>query len=288
MYPTEKVFIDPRLEVNTAEAFSEYRRAMADPNAFAQLARKYAFNAVIVSHTSQDGLGLMTFLSPWPEWTLVYLDPIAAVFVRNSPRNANLIEEYGMDITCNGIEPVAPVDILNDGGALPLGKYIGGSEIMGRETKAQNHFNLGLVFLETGGIECAIRQLEAGLELLPDSAEGHYNMGIAYERIARGAEAAVRQYEKAIEIDSAHVGAHSNLGRIFDERGLKDKAEREYRLAIKGGGNNPVPLYNLGAFYYEQGDYRSARKYWEKALEANPSFAPAKQGLNLLKQRSGD
>jgi len=283
MYPAEKVFIDPRLEVNTARAFSEYRRAMADPNAFAQLANRYAFNAVIVSHTSQDGLGLMAILCPWPEWTLVYLDPIAAVFVRTTPRNTRSIEEHAIDIDNDTIIPVAPDDTLNDTGALPLGKIFGGYPLLSTEEKAQNHFNLGLVYLTTGRLEHAIDQLEIGLELMPDSAEAHYNIGLAYERMGSADDAAAH-YEKAIAIDPRHVGAHSNLGKIFDDRGLKERAEREYKLAIKGGGNDPIPLFNLGAFYYEQGDREKARKYWEKALEANPSFAPAQQALDQLKQ----
>jgi tetratricopeptide (TPR) repeat protein len=282
MYPKEKVFIDPRLEVNSAGAFSEYRRAMSDPNAFAQLAGKYAFNAVIISHTSQDGPGLMRILCTTPRWALVYLDPIAAVFVRSSSRNAGLIEEHGIDIDRDTVAPIAPDDTLNDGGALPLGEILGGSPILSAETKAQNHFNLGLVFLMSGRLDRAISQLETGLELTPKSAVAHYNIGFAYEGMGR-AEDAAGHYERAIAIDSRYVDAHSNLGRIFDERGLEDKAEREYKLAVKGGGNNPIPLFNLGAFYYERGDFKNARKYWEKALKANPSFVKAKQALELLK-----
>lgn len=279
MYPVEKVFIDPRLEVNEAEAFSEYRRAMSDPNAFRRLASRYAFNAVVVSHTSQDGLGLIPILYRLPEWALVYLDPIAAVFVRDTRRNAELIRKHGIDLDRDSIEPVAPNDTLNDTGWLPLGKLF--QKPLSADTMAQNHFSLGLVFFTTDRFDRAIEHFQAGLETVPDSLEGHYNIGLAYERKG-SVEAAVESYESAIKIDPSHVGAHTNLGRIYDARGLKDKAEEEYKKAVKSDGGNPIALFNLGAFYYERGDRDRARKYWQKALKANPSFDPAKQALKRL------
>jgi len=281
MYPDEKVFIDPRLEVNTAEALAEYRRAMSDPAAFSRLADKYALNAVIVSHTSQDGLGLVPILYMMPEWALVYLDPLAAVFVRNAPRNADLIARNGIDIDRDRIEPIAPNDTLNEGGALALGRILGEPRLFSEDVEAQSRFNLGLLFLVMGRFERAIEHLGGGLELMPESAEGHYNIGIAYERMGKS-EAALDHYRKAISADSRHMGSHTNLGRIYEERGLGKKAEEHYRLAIKSGGRNTIPLFNLGALYYERGDRERARQHWEKALKADPSFEPARQALEKL------
>jgi tetratricopeptide (TPR) repeat protein len=281
MYPKERVFIDPRLEVNSAETFSEYRRAMSDPNAFAHLARKYDFNAVIVSHTSQDGLGLMPILSFMRDWTLIYLDPIAAVFVYKSSQNAPLIEAQRIDISRDTIEPVALNDTLNDAGLLPLGKMSDGSRSLSDDVAAQNYFNLGLVFYMTGRMDRAVQQLEAGLELMPDSAEGHYNIGLAYDGMNR-AEDAARYYERAIGINPRHAGAHTNLGTIYYMRGLKDRAEREYKLAVKGDGKKSIALFYLGVLSHERGDLKSARTYWEKALKENRSLPQAKQALEEL------
>jgi tetratricopeptide (TPR) repeat protein len=282
MYPDEKVFIDPRLEVNDADAFSEYRDAMSDPSAFRRLAKRYVFNAVVVSHTSQDGLGLIPILYGLPEWALVYLDPVAAVFVRDTWRNAQVIREHGIDLARDPVEPVVANDTLNDSGALALGKLF--QKPLGADTMAQNHFNLGLVFFMTKRVDRAIEHFQAGLELAPDSVEGHYNLGLAYQ-LAGKSDSAAKHYESAIYLDSRHFRAHLNLGGIYETRGLKDKAEAEYRRAVKLGGADPAGLYNLGVFYYENGNPERARKYWQKALDANPSFGPAADALKDLDRR---
>jgi len=316
MYPEEKVFIDARLEVNSAEIFSEYRRAMSDAGAFIRLSDKYEFNAAVVSHTSQDGLYLMPVLSLLPEWALVYFDPIAAVFVRDVGGNAALIGRHGIDIARDPIEPLAPHDTLNRGGPPPLGKMLE-KVSAASDAEAQNRFNLGLALLVMGRPDRAIEQLEAGLDLMPSSPQGHYNLGLAHERMGRMGNAAAHyesairldprhagahtnlgriydaqglkemgnaaaHYESAIRLDPRHAGAHTNLGRIYDAQGLKEKAEAEYKRAVRWGGNDPVPLYNLGALYYERGDREAARKHWLRALKANPSFAPAKEALRSL------
>jgi ferredoxin-thioredoxin reductase catalytic subunit len=64
---------------------------MSDADAFARLSNKYAFDAVVISLTAQDTLDLMPSLYYSPRWVLVYLDPIAAVFVRVMPENEGLI-----------------------------------------------------------------------------------------------------------------------------------------------------------------------------------------------------
>jgi len=279
MYPHEKVFIDARLEVNTAEIFSEYRSAMFDANAFAQLARQYAFNAVVISHVAQDALYLMPSLYFSPEWALVYLDPLAAVFVRTDTENGPLIKEYRIDLAIDPVEPFAPNDTVNGHSPRLLRKMLA---VRTKDIESQNRFNLGLVFLVTGQYERAIKEFEGGLEMMPGSPEAYYNLGLAYDRMGQ-IEAAMKQYSKAIEINPRHGLAHANLGRIYDVNGFGDKAEKEYKLAVKSEKNNPILYYNLGAFYCERGKFEEARSYWQRALKADPAFTPAREALQKLR-----
>jgi tetratricopeptide (TPR) repeat protein len=282
MYPAERVFIDPRLEVNSAEIFSEYYRAMSDANAFRNLSAKYRFNATIISHTSQDALYLMPLMYFSPDWVLVYFDPLAAVFVRPSLENEEIIGENAVDIMRDEIPLFSPDDTLNDGSTRLLRDILDKvASVAPSDIEAQNRFSLGLVFLVIGQHERAVEQLKAGLELMPSSPEGYYNLGLAYDRMGEK-ESAAQYYKRAIELDGRHASAHTNLGRIYDERELKEQAENEYRLAIKWGGDKPIPLYNLGALCYERGDREAAREYWRRALKADPTFTPASEALKNL------
>src|SRR6266849_8928282 len=49
--------------------------------------------------------------------------------------------------------------------------------------------NLGLVYLEDGNSDAAIDALRTAVALGPDHPEGHFNLGLAYERYGRLAEA---------------------------------------------------------------------------------------------------
>jgi tetratricopeptide (TPR) repeat protein len=280
LYPRERVFIDARLEVNSAEVFSEYRRAMSDAQAFGRLSQKYLFKAIVISHVAQDALFLVPVLHFSPQWKLVYLDPIAAVFVKATREHENLITEYGINIAEDYIEPFAPHDTVNEGSPQLLRALL---SVDTADVEAHNLFNLGLVFLVMREYERAIAYLDQGLELMPDSSEAYYNIGLAYDRMGR-TEEAVEHYRESIRLDARRAAAHANLGEIYDRRGLQEKAEKEYHLALKYDRKSAVVLYNLGALYYERGEYDRARTYWERALKVKPSFAPAKEGLERLKQ----
>ncbi len=282
MYPKEKVFIDARLEVNSADHLSEYRLAMADPLAFDRLCRKYGFNAAVIMHTSQDALYLMPVLYFSSRWALVYLDPIAAVFVRAASENDGVIQRSRIDIARNDIPTLAPNDTLNENSPPFLKKLLAGVNTSSTaDIEAHNRFNLGLVFLVMGQNGRAVEYLESGLKLMPFSAEGHYNLGLAYDRLGRK-ETALQHYKKTIEINVRHARAHANAGRIYDETGLKNEAEKEYELSLKYGGENPIVLYNLGALSYERGEYEAAREWWQRALKQDTSFTPAAEALKKL------
>ncbi len=282
MYPQEKVFIDARLEVNSAEIFSEYQKAMYDPNAFAALSEKYGFNAAIISHVSQDGLYVMPIMYFSPPWALVYLDPMAAVFLKRSRENMEVIAKHEIDISRDYLEPLAPAGVLNDTGPGWLRSILGKrSSIPSPDLEARSRFNLGLVLLVMGQHQRAVEQFLAGLEIVPSSAEAHYNLGLAYEGMGQ-VEPAMEHYMKTIELKPRHFRAHSNLGKIYDRRGLKDQAVEQYTLAVKYGGKDPIPLYNLGALHFERGDRDAARDCWQRALKIDPAFAPAEEALERL------
>jgi tetratricopeptide (TPR) repeat protein len=281
LYPSERVFLDPRLEVNSEATFAEYS-ALASWRHFQALVYKYGFNAAIVSHTSQDGLYLVPIIYNTPGWSLVYLDPIAAVFARETPENESVIAANQIDVAQNSIPPFAPDDSLNDTTPAPVKTILDSiASIAPSDAEAQNRFSLGLVYIMLGQNVRAADELRAGLKLKPYDPNGYYNLGVAFTR--EGCfDKASECFKNAIELDHNYALAHLALGEIYDKQGLKDEAEREYRLSLKSDGNNTIALYNLGALYYEKGLYTDARRCWERILKKNPLFQPAQEALKRL------
>ena len=83
LYPGARVFIDPRLEVHTAEHFARYVDLARDASRFDALDREYSFDHAVFSHFPFVGLpDLFQHLWSHEEWRLVYADTTAAVFRR--------------------------------------------------------------------------------------------------------------------------------------------------------------------------------------------------------------
>jgi tetratricopeptide (TPR) repeat protein len=282
LFPSEKVFIDPRLEVNSETTFAAYCGAFSNQESFGSLAQKYGFNTAIISHTSQDGLYLLPAIYRTPGWFLVYLDPVAAVFVRGTPENADIIAKHQIDPARGPFSTGVAVETVNEQNPRAMkqiAKWL--SSHSSFDAEAQSRFTFGLALLMLGENEQAAEQLQAGLELRPNSPEAYYNLGLAFDRMGRQ-ETALHCYKQTVELNGRHSMAHANLGRIFDERGLKDEAEREYKLSLRWDGDQLVPLYNLGALYLERGRYDDAKRCWKHALKVNPSFKPARDALERL------
>ena len=70
--------------------------------------------------------------------------------------------------------------------------------------------------------------------------------------------------------------------------GDTDGAVQLYQSAIIYSPGDPVPYLKLGELYMRQSETELARKYFSLALDAQPAYAPALQGLALLDLATGD
>jgi tetratricopeptide (TPR) repeat protein len=70
------------------------------------------------------------------------------------------------------------------------------------------------------------------LEIDPDDAETHYNLGNAYEDKEMFDEA-ISAYKKTIEFNPEFIDAYLNLGAIYLDKDLADDAISLYKRAVK-------------------------------------------------------
>ncbi|MEN9407081.1 MAG: hypothetical protein RLZZ455_297 [Candidatus Parcubacteria bacterium] len=102
LYPREKVFVDGRPEAYPETFFQKiYIPIQQDKSSFADAEKTYNFSVVFFTHTDQ---------TPWaeiflkdmlqnPSWKVVYLDETVIIFLKDIPRNRQIIQKYGMDHT---------------------------------------------------------------------------------------------------------------------------------------------------------------------------------------------
>jgi hypothetical protein len=77
------VFIDGRLEVYDTEFYTRYVSAFTDPGLWRRQLNRYRVNTVLLFHRWQNRHGMIRSLLLDPEWSLVFHDEVAVVFVRN-------------------------------------------------------------------------------------------------------------------------------------------------------------------------------------------------------------
>ena len=140
-------------------------------------------------------------------------------------------------------------------------------------------FNIdGACYSEIGSINLAIENFQRAVNLKPDYAEAHYNLGVVLQKNGEDEEA-YKSYEKAIAIKQAYPQAHNNIGMINLKKRNLNEAVKSFEWAVAYNPNYVEAHNNLGATFQELMQFQKAMYQYEKALSINPKFA---QALNNL------
>ena len=97
-YPDKKVFIDGRWEIYGRDFLLSYNEWIDSPTLWSKYLDKYNINYILLTNKSPEGEVLLSRLCESTNWSLVYIDNIAFVFVRNVEENKNIIEKYNIGI----------------------------------------------------------------------------------------------------------------------------------------------------------------------------------------------
>jgi predicted O-linked N-acetylglucosamine transferase (SPINDLY family) len=140
-------------------------------------------------------------------------------------------------------------------------------------------FNLiGACYKSLGQLEGSAKMFETAVNLKPDYAEAHKNLGITLKDLGQ-LDAAVGSLSKAIAIDPSYVDAHYNLAITFKDLNQLDAAVKSYQKVIEINPNFAQAYNNLGNLMKDLGQADVAIKNYQKAIEINPSFAHAYNNL---------
>ncbi len=108
------------------------------------------------------------------------------------------------------------------------------------EIQMENYVSNGIDYFKRQNFRKAIEQWKKALALIPEDAEVHNFLGIAYHRVGR-LDSAIREFQAATRLDPEYYQAWNNIGYM----------------------------------YFLKGDYRGALVYFEKAIEINPYYEQA-------------
>jgi len=133
----------------------------------------------------------------------------------------------------------------------------------------------------------AVALIARSLELEPDRADWHSNLGIVLQDGLRLDEATAA-YERAIALDPDHANARNNLGVVLRARGRAHEAEVAYREAIRIDPDHADAHHNLGVLLNGQGRSREAALCFSKVITLRPRHPEARRLLALAHYTLGD
>ena len=151
------------------------------------------------------------------------------------------------------------------------------------------HNITGACYAGLGQLGSAVKCYEKAIEIKPDYAKAHYNLGNALHDLSlqrfgqlslnKELDDPIKSYQRSIEIDPSYAEAHNNLGNVFQDLGRLDEALECFEKALIINPDYVEAHYSLGVVLFDLGQFDDAAQSYKKAIELNPNFAQAHNNL---------
>ena len=148
---------------------------------------------------------------------------------------------------------------------------------------------LGNIYFKKGDFDRSVLAYKKVIEIDPEDAMGHYNLGCTYLAL-KDWENAEMEWKSAIEYEKefkerekrrevsddelkfslvvvkrpVSFWAHKSLGRLYLDQNLTDKALEEFLRAVELEPDDPEPYYEIGRIYEAKSEFNE--KYVRKAI----------------------
>lgn len=144
------------------------------------------------------------------------------------------------------------------------------------------HFEAAKTFAIRGDTAAAVARARRGLQVDPDSAYGHYTLGVVYQRAGQWRDA-YTAFGRAVELNGRDPRARANLAGAAMRLDSLEVARTQFEAMIELGHQVAPAHFNLGVIAERRGDKDGARTHYQRALRADPAFKPARAALAKLK-----
>jgi tetratricopeptide (TPR) repeat protein len=142
------------------------------------------------------------------------------------------------------------------------------------ENLRQAHIRRGFQARELGDLAETERFFLAAIDLDPEDAFVHYNLGCAYadHHEDRGADA-FRMWERAVELQPGYTDAHFDLAQVYFHNERYDDAYPHYEALVDARPDWPAPHYCMAVIRLKRGDTEGALKGLRDAIIVNTGWA---------------
>jgi tetratricopeptide (TPR) repeat protein len=157
-----------------------------------------------------------------------------------------------------------------------------------RAEDPQYQYNIGLVYLQNGNFAEATKYFNKALALRPNFYLALNALGLT--NFMQGEfQNAAGYFEKCLQVNPGFSEARNYLGSVYQELGLLDRAEEEYRRAIADETykSRELPYYNLARLYLAQDKNEEALQMVEKSIEINSRMVMSLNLKGIVLERLG-
>jgi len=155
-----------------------------------------------------------------------------------------------------------------------------------RSAEASRLHRQGVLQAQAAKYGEAAELIGKALELVPDSAVMHRNLGMSLQALGRLDEA-VACYNRAIDLKPDYVQAHDSLGNLFMDQERFDQAVACYSREIDLEPDRADGHYNLANALLRLGRAEEAVVTYQRALQLEPEFVEAYNNLGAALARLG-
>jgi tetratricopeptide (TPR) repeat protein len=140
---------------------------------------------------------------------------------------------------------------------------------------------MGVVYMDLGMDEEAVRHLEKAVQLLPYDYQSLNNLGIVYGRLDQP-EKALRMLMTAMSLSPDSDTVKINLSLYYLKQKEYKKSEEILRYLISRNPNNGQLYYRLGTVCKEAGDYEGAVRELNRCQELAPHIINSYEELGNI------
>ncbi len=97
----------------------------------------------------------------------------------------------------------------------------------------------------------------------------------------------IREQERRVQADPSSATLRNDFGNLLAARRFPKEAREQYEIAMKLDKSNFIAPYNMGMVYETEGKISDAISAYEKSVDRNRGFPPARFRLGRLYERRG-
>jgi protein O-GlcNAc transferase len=146
--------------------------------------------------------------------------------------------------------------------------------------------NLGYAIQLKGHAKEAINYYLKALQINPNCAEAHFNLGLIYHDIGQMNDA-INNYQRYLQFNPNDPDVHLNIGHALQWKGQIDHAKSHYIKALQLNPNDPQVHNNLGSIFLVTKQTNEAIAYFNKAIQLDPNLADAYYNLGNIFREQG-